>query len=116
MVLCSSVKEFELSYWDARQEEWGSDWVVEFEDLIDPEVALQTDEGEQEKMDWLPYRVKVRLVLENPNGSDLVMESQTPIYMRRAFRFHGLAGQVQNRARSRSSGGIRRTSPFGGAR
>jgi general secretion pathway protein J len=113
MVLCSGVKEFEISYWDARQEEWGSDWVVEFEDLIDPEVALQTDEGEQDKMDWLPYRVKVRLVLEKPGNGDLVLESQTPIYMRRAFRFHGVAGQVRSRTRSSGGGIVRPSSPLG---
>jgi len=109
MVLCSGVKEFEISYWDARQEDWGSDWAVDFEDLMDPEVALQTDEGEQSKMDWLPYRVKIRLVLEKPGDGELVLESQTPIYMRRAFRFHGVAGQ----ARRNTGGIVRPSSPLG---
>jgi len=107
MILCSGVKEFELSYWDARQEEWGSEWEVDFDNLIDPEVALQADDGEQDKMDWLPYRVKIRLILEKPGGNELVLESQTPIYMRRAFRFHGVAGQARNRSRSGAGGIVR---------
>ena len=96
-VICRGVQEIEFAYWDEHQERWSDDWDVSFEDLEDPSTELVADEGEQMKMDWLPYRVKIRLTLET-EGEELELETQTPIFMRRAFNFSKLKGKANGRS------------------
>jgi len=98
-VVCRGVQELELFYWDEHQESWSDDWDVSFEDLEDPSTELAVDDGQQMKMDWLPYRVKIKLTLET-DGEDLELVTQTPIFMRRAFNFSKLKGNSRGRVNS----------------
>ena len=95
-VLATHVRRLVLSYWDANDEDWKSEWSVDFEDIIDPAAAEKgaglAEEDEGFKQTMLPYRVRIQLTLEDVDGEDLVLETQTPIFMRRAFRFKRLEG------------------------
>jgi general secretion pathway protein J len=102
MVVCRGVQELEFAYWDEHQERWSDDWEVDFEDLEDPTTELARDEGEQMRMDWLPYRVKIRLTLET-DDEDFILETQTPIFMRRSFNFQKMSGKGRGGARAPGS-------------
>ncbi len=92
-VVAVGVKRLELEYWDARKEDWNNDWQVDFDDVVynDPEAGagLAEEGGEREAM--LPYRVRVTLTVEDSDGEDLVLQTQTPLYMRRVLRFNAIA-------------------------
>lgn len=94
-VVAVGVKRLSLEYWDARKEDWNDDWQVDFDDIVynDPEAGagLAEEGGEREAM--LPYRVRITLTVEDSEGGDLALQTQTPLYMRRVLRFNAVAAK-----------------------
>jgi type II secretion system protein J len=101
-VVVTGVKEFKLSYWDEKAEDWTDDWRVEMKDAqkaglagaLSPAIAPTKDhkfmKQAQEKMlqDYkLPPRVYIRLVLLDQAGNEFPFETQAPIHMRLPLNF-----------------------------
>lgn len=90
-VLAVDVKKLEFEYWDARKEEWNSDWQVDFEDVVQKADEIESDTASEERLSMLPFRVKIKLILEDDDKRPFPLETQTPVYMRRALRFRQVA-------------------------
>ena len=100
-VVVTGVKEFKLSYWDEKAEDWTDDWRVEMKDAqkaglagaVSPVVAptgAKFMKQAQDKMlqDYkLPSRVYIRLVLLDQAGNEFPFETQAPIHMRLPLNF-----------------------------
>jgi len=103
-VLAVGVRKLQFEYWDANDEDWDSDWEVDFEDLVDSKLKdAPTTMGDDENVEhktMLPYRVRISLVVEDSDGDELSLETQAPIYMRRAFRFLQVAGTNSKKSSS----------------
>ncbi len=120
-LVCRGVEEFKLEYWDARGGEkegrWEDDWTAEQSDLLeslDPREANVTDDVEEEqKLDLLPYRVRINLVLNVGGDANVRFQSQTPIYLRRAFKFDALSKPGSSKGGS-MPGNMNKTLPGGG--
>ena len=94
-VVTAGVKRLSFEYWDARQEDWNDDWQVDFEDVIgaNPEEGNTMSEEGGERAAMLPFRVRIKLVVLDPDGEELDLQTQTPLYMRRAVRFNRIASK-----------------------
>ncbi|MBR58938.1 MAG: hypothetical protein CMH54_13085 [Myxococcales bacterium] len=119
-VVCRGVEEFKLEYWDARGGEkegrWEDDWSAEQSELLEslePQEGYLVDEEEAEqKLDLLPYRVRISLVLSIDDDSNVRFQAQTPIYLRRAFKFDALSKSGSSKGGS-MPGSTPRTMPGG---
>ncbi len=70
-VVCEHVIGFDVEYWDWKRQEWAREWVS----------------SGVEHQGALPTRVKVRLVLEMPDGKERAFETQARIALVRPLSF-----------------------------
>ena len=73
-VLAVGVRKLKIEYWDANDEDWNSDWRVDFENLVESkEIAAPTTMGDDETIEhktMLPYRVRISLEVEDSEGEE----------------------------------------------
>lgn len=119
-VLAVGVRKIKFEYWDANDEDWDSDWRVDFEDLVDSKInAAPTTMGDDESVErktMLPYRIRISLVVEDSDGDELSLETQAPIYMRRPFRFLQVAGSNNKKSAPAPRPALPTARPAGGLR
>ena len=70
-IVCQHVTTFDVQYWDWKRQEWAREWVT----------------NSAERQSILPTRVKVRLGLKMPDGSDRILETQARIAIVRPLSF-----------------------------
>jgi general secretion pathway protein J len=70
-IVCEHVTSFDVEYWDWKRQEWAREW-----------VSNTPDRGSM-----LPTRVKVRLGLRMPDGSERTFETQARVAIPRPLSF-----------------------------
>jgi len=100
-VIAVGVRDFKLSYWDDKEEDWVDEWKVDMKDARQAGLAGGLSEAvapvgakfmkqAQEKMleeYMLPSRVYVRLVLADYDGNEFPFETQVPVHIRAPLNF-----------------------------
>jgi general secretion pathway protein J len=100
-VLVSGVKEFRISYWDEKDEDWRDEWRAEMEDALKSGTAgslspainptgAQLMKSAQDRMlekYKLPTRVYFRLVLTDSLGWEYPFETQTRVHLQLPLNF-----------------------------
>lgn len=88
-LLLEGVRKLEFEYWDREDEDWESTWEVTSDDFEAGPGGQQIDElvTDEDKTLQLPWRVRIRIELEGPNGRDIEFVTQTAIYMREPLDF-----------------------------
>ncbi len=125
-LMVAGVRELEFSYWDRMDEDWDRNWEVTSDDFeVGGAVAAVTGSNmlsdevtDEDKTLQLPWRVKIRLELEDEEGDTFEFETQAPIYMREPLDFIYVSGKgaAGNRGASRAGGmGASRGTPRAGS-
>ena len=94
-VVATNVREFQLKYWDSKEEEWRDEWRVDMGDALksgaggSPTNLMAASMGKLMKMAQekelmrfkLPQRVYIRLVLVDDDGNEYPFETQARIHI-----------------------------------
>lgn len=100
-VLVSGVKEFQVQYWDEKNEDWKRDWRAEMEDAarsgltgslpsaVNPVGSQFMKQAQDKALEEykLPSRVYFRLVLVDVDGSEFPFETQARIHLQYPLNF-----------------------------
>ncbi|MBM4372491.1 MAG: hypothetical protein FJ098_12600, partial [Deltaproteobacteria bacterium] len=97
-ILAEGVKDLDIEYWDAEQEDWTDSWKAELEDM-EPviqdagerktrEVLTELVTGQEVEDEFrLPSRMRITLVLLDEWGEDYTFETQVELRLREAFQW-----------------------------